>query len=122
MSCDLLPPDEVPVLQLSLSLRPGATTEEVALDLFQLYRAVNLLELSYRGAGLTPNDALWEVTPTGGKMRVTFKPTNPSGSLERLTRLVRTINGAANNPTDVDIVLTYRSIARCEAQVIQTAD
>jgi len=121
MAGELMPPEEVPVLELSLSLRPGATPLEVALDLFRLYAAVNRLERSYRGAGLTPDDASCQVTPTGGKMSLRFKPTEPAGALERLTRLVRTINEAVTDSADDAGSLRYRSIERCEAQVIPTA-
>jgi hypothetical protein len=121
LACDLMPSEAVPVLQLSVRLRPGATTEEVARDLFRLYAAVNRLDLSLRGAGLTPDDASCEATPTGATMRLTFKPTDPSGSLERLTGLVRAINEADNGHRPPDDALRYPSIESCEAQVIQAA-
>src|SRR5262245_34572524 len=43
-----------PALELSLYLRSGVAGGELALDLFRLYAAVNQLELSHQGAGLTP--------------------------------------------------------------------
>jgi hypothetical protein len=121
LSWDQQADEAVPVLQLNLSLRPGATPEELALDLFRLYTAVNRLELSYYGSGLTPDGASCDLTPAGGKMRVTFKPATPAGAWERLTRLVRTINEASSNAVDAGATLQYASIERCEARVINTA-
>jgi hypothetical protein len=118
---DLQPAPATAVLQITVSLRPDATREEVALDLFRLYAAVNRLELSDRGSGLTPYDASFEAGATGGEMRIRFTPTEPSGASERLARLVRTINRTINNPVAVEAALQYRSLEQCAAQVIQAA-
>jgi hypothetical protein len=118
---DLQPARGTAALQITVSLRPDATREEVALDLFRLYAAVNRLELSERGSGLTPEDASFETSVTGWEMRIRFTPTEPAGASERLARLVRTINGTVNNPVNVEVASPYRSIERCAAQLIQAA-
>lgn len=118
LACELVRPEQVPVLQLSLSLRPGALPAEVALDVLRLYAALNRLERSYRGAGLNPDDAAWERAAAGTTMRINLKPADPAGAGDRLAKLVRTINSTADNSADV---MRYPSIERCEAQVIRTA-
>jgi hypothetical protein len=119
LAFDLRPGEPGPVLQLTVSLRPGATPGEVALDLFRLYRVLNQLELSQRGGGLIPVDALCDVTPTDGTIRVTFRTADPDGAAERLTKLVSAINGAAGGPPNE--LTPYRSIERWKAQVVADA-
>src|SRR4051794_70636 len=43
-------------LQLVVQLREEASPEQVSVDLFRLYAAINELELSYGGAGLRVDD------------------------------------------------------------------
>jgi hypothetical protein len=117
--CDLKPVEPVPALQLRLSLRTGSPPGEVALDLFRLYTALNQLELSHRGSGLTLEDALCDVLPTNGTMRITFKPTDPNGAADRLTELVRVINEMSTN--EPGLRQPYRSIERWEAQMVPVA-
>ncbi len=104
---DMRPTEPVPSLQLTLSLRPGATPGQVALDLFRLYAAVNQLELSEHGAGLIPDDASCESTTNDGTMRVTFRPADPKGAAGRLAIVV----------TSMGDRLKCDSIVRCEAKV-----
>jgi hypothetical protein len=108
---DLLP-KPVPSLQLTVFLRPEATPGQVALDLFRLYTAMNQLELTHRGAGLAPDDASSEGTPSNGMMRITFKPVEPDGAAERLAAIVTAIGEAQTE---------YSSIERCEATVLTPA-
>src|SRR5947208_1111028 len=74
LAFDMSATEPVPSLQMTLTLRPGATPGQVALDLFRLYAAVNQLELSQHGAGLIPDDTACESTANAGTMRVTFRP------------------------------------------------
>jgi hypothetical protein len=121
LAFDLDSGGSVTILQLTLSLRSGSTREEVALDLFRLYAALNHLERSHGGSGLSPNDAAFDATVSGGELRVRFTPTERSAAPERLARLVRAINGTAGAPSDCDAIFGYRSIETCAAQVIQSA-
>ena len=116
---DLQPAQPVPALELSLSLRPGAAPGEVALDLLRLYVSLNQLELSQRGAGLTPDENLCQATAIDGNMRITLKAREPNGAPERLARLAKLINEAANSGPDAPP--RYASIERCQAQVLPDA-
>src|SRR5439155_20136165 len=107
LAFDMTATEPVPSLQMTLTLRPGATPGQVALDLFRLYAAVNQLELSQHGAGLIPDDAACESTANAGTMRVTFRPADPNGAAVRLATVVSAMSG----------VLKYPSIVRCEAKV-----
>jgi hypothetical protein len=102
-------------------LRAGATTEEVARDLFRLYAAVDRLDRSSHGTGLAPDDATYEATATDAKLRINFKPTDSSDAWERLTGLVRVINGADAAASSGDDAWRHGSIESCEAQVIPPA-
>jgi len=115
-SFDLQPSLPVLTLQLKLHLRDQTPPGELALDLFRLYTAVNRLELSQARAGLTPYDASCDLIPTGGTMRVSFTPIDPTGAAERLTTLAETINGTVN--FDGFLGRPAWCITRCEAQVV----
>jgi hypothetical protein len=91
-------------------VRAGAAPGEVALDLFRLYAALNELERSYHGAGLTPGASHCDATPTNGILHVIFKPADPDGAEERLTRLAETIQSAIGH---------YPCIERWEAKVVR---
>ena len=107
----------IPVLQLLLFLQPGAKAADVASDLVRLWKAINDLELSYQGAGLTPGDA----TSIDGAVRLIFQPTDPAGAAERLARLVSTINMTANNAAAAEsLILQLATIERCEAAVVKS--
>jgi len=110
----------VAILQLTLSLRSDSTREEVAMDLVRLYAAINRLELSHGGSGLTPNDAVFDAKAAGGELRISFTPTERSSAPERLARLVRSINQVTGDHSD-SAVLAYRSIETCAARVVQSA-
>jgi hypothetical protein len=101
----------VAALQLRLTLRPEATPGQVALDLFQLYAAVNQVELSLGGAGLLPRDATDEAATANGTLSVTFQPANLDGAAERLAAVATAINGAKD----------YPSLQRCDAKLISVA-
>ena len=64
------------------------------------------------GAGLVPDDASSEGTPSNGTMRITFKPVEPDGAAERLAAIVTAIGEAQTE---------YSSIERCEATVLAPA-
>jgi len=107
LAFDLSAAEPVPSLQMTLTLRPGATPGLVALDLFRLYAAVNQLELSEHGAGLIPDDASCESTTNDGTMRATFRPADPNGAANRLGMVVSAMSDA----------LKYPSVVSCEAKV-----
>src|SRR5262249_32693892 len=71
LAFDMSPDDILPVLQLRLTLRPGATPGQVALDLFRLYAAINQSDLSQQGSGLLPGEASCEETTSNGTLSVT---------------------------------------------------
>jgi hypothetical protein len=125
MSCDFAAEEATPVLQLNVSLRPGATPGQVALDMFRLYAAVNGLELSYGGAGLVVEDTLCDAGRADGTLQLAFKPTDPEGAAERLGRVVSTITPfytAGNNTAASEtLVLQFPTIERCEAEVVKPA-
>jgi hypothetical protein len=117
---DLHAADPVPALQLNLFLRSQATPGEVALDLFRFVVAVNQLDLTLRGTGLAPDEALCEAAPTGEKMRIVLRPRGPEGAAERLAWLAEAINGGTNPAVPMQR-LNYRSIERFEAKVLPSA-
>jgi hypothetical protein len=117
---DLHAAEPAPALQLSLYLRSQATPGEVALDLFRFVVAVNQLDLSFRGTGLTPDDALCEAAPTGETMRIVLRPRGLEGAVDRLVRLAEAINGVTNPAVPMQR-LNYRSIERWEAIVLPAA-
>jgi hypothetical protein len=120
MLCEMDHSQSVPVLQLSISLRPGALPADAALDVVRLCALLDRLERSYSGAGLTPDDTAWETAANGSCVRICFKPAQPADAMDRLARLVGTINSATAKLLEAE-VLPYRSIEHCEAQVILPA-
>jgi hypothetical protein len=117
---DLHAGEPTPALQLNLFLRLQATPGEVALDLFRFVEAVNQLDLTFRGTGLTPDDALCQAAPTGEKMRIVLRPRGPEGAADRLARLAAAINAKADPAVPMQR-LSYRSIERWEATVLPSA-
>jgi hypothetical protein len=101
----------VPVLQLRLTLKPGAAPGQVALDLFRLYTAINRFDLSQSGAGLLPEEASYDEPISGGTLSVIFKPANPQGASERLETVISSLGGAQD----------YPSLQHCEAKVVSVA-
>jgi hypothetical protein len=112
--------EPAPALQLSVFVRPQATPGEVALDLFRFVEAVNQLDLTFRGTGLTPDDALCEAAPTGERMRIVLRPRGPEGAADRLAQLAEAINGGKHPAVPLQGP-NYRSIERCEAKVLPAA-
>jgi hypothetical protein len=119
LTFDLQPAEPTPALQLNLLVRPEATPAELALDLLRLCMTVNQLERGDRGAGLVLEEALCNATVTNGTIRVTFKPADPTGATERLTKLVQMINGESSKASA--IVPRGQSIESCEARVVRVA-
>jgi hypothetical protein len=101
----------VPALQLCLTLRPGATPAQVAVDLFRLYAAAIRLELSQGGTGLLLEEISCDEPSCHGSLQVTFKPSDLRGAAERLAGVVSAIHG----------VLDYPSLQRFEAKVVAVA-
>jgi hypothetical protein len=102
---------DVLALQLRLTLRPGTTPEQAALDLFRLYAAVNQADLSHGGAGLLPRDASCAEPQANGSVSVTFQPADPHGAAERLA-------GVASAITEL---VKFASVEACEARVVAVA-
>jgi hypothetical protein len=101
----------VPALQLCLTLRPGATPERVAVDLFRLCAAAIRLEVSQGGTGLLPGEISYDEPSCNGSLRMTFKPSDARGAAERLAGVVIAIHGAQD----------YPSFQCCEAKIIAVA-
>jgi hypothetical protein len=101
----------VPALHLQLTFRPGVPASRVSCDLFRLYAAVNQLDVSLNGAGLSPVAASCEEHTADGTLSVTFKPGDPDGAGERLARIA----------SAVKVVSDYPSLASCEAKVVSIA-
>jgi hypothetical protein len=101
----------VPALKLRLTFRPEATSEQVALDVFRLYAAINQFDLSNKGGGLLPDEVSREEPTSNGTLSITFRLTEPVGAEERLEAVVQAIN----------LFQEYPSLQRCEARVISVA-
>jgi hypothetical protein len=108
---DFQPPEPVPALQLTLSLREGEepVAEQLAVDLVNLYAAVDRLERGEGGAGLMLNDVSRDASGSDGKIRLCLRPTDPKGAEERLRQLVDRINQ--------DAALIPALFERCEARI-----
>jgi hypothetical protein len=102
---------DVLALQLRLTLRPGTTPEQAALDLFRLCAAVNQVDASQGGTGLLPREAASAEPPVNGSLWVTFQPADPLGAAERLASVASAIAGLVN----------YASVQACEAKVVAVA-
>jgi hypothetical protein len=82
----------VPVLQLRLIFREGATPEQVAEDICRLFIGMNRVDLSHQGAGLLPGEISREGPTSNGTFSVTLKPAELNGAVERLARIASAIS------------------------------
>jgi hypothetical protein len=109
MSFDLRQAEELPVLRVTLHLRPDADPAQLTLDVLGLIDALNRCERELGGSGVTWDQAQSRAEPERGIVHLVLAPNNQDHARERLAHVA----AAATNP----IAPHGRSFARWEATV-----
>jgi hypothetical protein len=111
---DLSERDEVPVLRLTLHLRPGAEPAQLALDVLGLIDALNRYERELGGRGVTWDKAHSRAEPEQGVVHLVLAPNEPRHARERLARLAAT---AADPTAPATLANNGQSFGRWEVTV-----
>jgi hypothetical protein len=121
VSFNLEQPLAVPLLQLTLYLRPDADPAGLTLDVLRFFDALNRRERDLGGAGLTWDEARSQAAP--GVVRLVVTPNHHDGAKERLTRLADAVTAAPTTAATVSLGLGNgsRSFVRWEAAVVDQA-
>src|SRR5262249_7430716 len=83
----------LPALCVTVHVRAEATPTQIGYDLYRLYVALNQLDLSLNGTGLTPDEPT-ALSSSNGSCTVTFRPNRPEGAAQRFTQIADLINAS----------------------------
>ena len=102
----------LPVLQVTVQVRAEATPTQIGYDLYRLYVALNQLDLSLNGHGLTPDEAT-PLATSNGSCTVTFRPNRPEGAAQRFAQMADLINASQSAagwlPTPMPAIAGYHA-------------
>lgn len=113
---DLSEPDDVPVLRLTLHLRPGAEPGQLTLDVLELLEALNHYEQQLGGSGVTWDKAHSHAEPERGVVHLVLAPNDLRHARERLAQLAAA--ATTTNPAAPAVLATNgQSFGRWEATV-----
>ncbi len=119
--CSLAQPPDVPLLQLTLYLRPELEPAGLSFDVLRFFQGLSQYECELGGPGLT-----WDEAHSQGSaeaVRLVVAPNERRGAKERLTRLANVVMGVNAISSAVALGLSdrSRSFMRWEAVVLEEA-
>jgi hypothetical protein len=106
--------DVLPVLRLTLHLRPGAEPAQLALDVLGLIDALNHCERELGGSGVTWDKGQSRADAERGVVHLVLTPNDQRQARERLAAV-------ANSAAAAELATNGRSFARWEATVAGNA-